>query len=173
MGQGSGQFIPDGSGDRYTDADEDDSDDEGSDEHGKHNCAESKRRRIQAREAKRERDEWRQRAEAAEARLAESGQGATGPDPSEVILSLVEAGMSKDRIRAAMKLVDWSRVADVDDAIDDLREEHPFLFEAQSSPQQQQGLPPQGSKGNRDKNKGGAPSQTELLRKYPSLRRGF
>lgn len=122
---------------------------------------EARRRRLEAKEAKRERDELKQQ-------MADNGQSHSGPDPSDVILTLVESGMSKDRIRAAMKLVDWSEVTDVDDAIEELREEHPFLFESAQKPQE---LPAQGSKGNRDKNKGGPANRQDLMNKYPALRR--
>ncbi len=162
-GQGSGKVIPDGTGDEFDDADEsDDSDDDGGDQVAKLK-QEAKKRRLQAKE-------WRRRAEAAEAKLAENGQSSR-PDNSDLVLTLVENGMSRDRVRAALKLVDWDSVEDVDDAIDQLKEDHPFLFESGQQQQQEQDLPRQGSRGNRDKNRGGGPSQTELYRKYPALRR--
>lgn len=164
-GQGSGRVIPDGTGDEFDagsdDDNGDDSDDLSPEDQVKKLKNEAKRRRLQVREARRERDELK-------AQLGENGQS-TRPDTSEVVLNLVEAGMSRDRIRAAMKLVDWSKVDDVEDAIEDLREEHPFLFE--SSGQQQQDLPPQGGKGNIDKNlRAKGPDQRTLANKYTALR---
>lgn len=163
MGQGSGKTIPDGTGDEYDSADDDDSDDDGDggDEVSKLK-REAKRRRLQAKE-------WRKRAEAAEAKLTENGQSSR-PDTSDLVLTLVESGLSRDRVRAAIKLIDWDSVEDVDDAIDQLKEDHPFLFESHSEQQQQQDLPPQGSKGNRDKNRTNDPSRRQLADKYPALR---
>lgn len=161
VGQGAGSVQDTGDAD---DDDSTDNDDPMSPEERKKLSNEAKRRRLQAKE-------WQKRAEAAEAKLAENGRGTAGPDPSEVILTLVEAGMSKDRIRAAIKLVDWSSVTDVDDAIDELRDEHPFLFLESSGSKLQQELPGQGGRGNGNKNgKGGGPSNAELIGKYSALR---
>ncbi len=82
---------------------------------------EAARRRRQARE-------WRQRAEAAEAKLASEGKGTGQVDSADLVLAMVSAGMKPDRIKAAMKLVDFDSFADPEDAIEELREEHPFLF---------------------------------------------
>lgn len=124
IGQGSGSVQDD------HDDDDDDDDDTPSrsrsdDPEKKRLIAENKRRRQRAREYK---EKW----EAAERKLAESGRdtggGSTGTDSAELVLAMVSAGMKPDRIRAAMKLVDFDSFDDPDDAIDDLRSEHPFLF---------------------------------------------
>jgi len=129
IGQGSGSVQGGQSDDDDTGEDDESTDDgrtqnKSSDPEKKRLIAENKRRRMQARQ-------WRQRAEAAEAKL---GEGNTLSDAAraDVILAMAEAGLKKDRIRAALKLVDWETVDDPEDAITDLRAEHPFLFDGTS-----------------------------------------
>jgi hypothetical protein len=171
MGQGAGKskVIPDGTDDQYDDADDKD----GVDQRLKDANHESKTRRLQLRDVRKERDTLRAEVAQLRKQLSDDGQTPnrqTGPDPSEVVLTLVEAGLSRDRIRAAVKLVDWSTVTDIGDAIEELREEHPFLFE---SSEQKQELPGQGGKGNNSRNRAGGPAnEAELMRKYRALRPG-
>lgn len=162
QGQGSGYTSPGIKDDAADDADGDDEpdDDLSPEDRLKRANDEAKRRRLQVKELRRENERLK-------AERADNGGGGSGPEASEVILALVESGMSKDRIRAAMKLVDWSSVDDVEDAIDDLRDEHPFLFES-SKPEQD--LPGTGSRHNGNKNKGSGPSAQQLINKYSALR---
>lgn len=88
---------------------------------------EAARRRREARD-------WKQRAEAAEAKLAGDGKssGMNDTTRADFLLALVEAGLKRDRIRAATKLIDLDEFEDVDEAIEELRAEHPFLFGSES-----------------------------------------
>lgn len=133
MGQGSGSVQDDHAG---TDDDADQGEDQprkkyNDDPEKARLIAENKRRRQQARE-------WRQRAEAAESKLSGSrdeggGSGADGVNSAELVLAMVSAGMKPDRIKAAMKLVDFDSFDDPDDAIEELREQHEFLFSESDS----------------------------------------
>lgn len=161
---GSGFSTTDIKDDAADDAKDDDGDDD--DESQDTGRQEAIKRRIQNKKLRKENE--RLRAQMAE---AGKGDGDVGPDRSEVVLGLVEAGMSKDRVRAAVKLIDWSAVDDVEEAIDELRSEHPFLFEqALSAKQDKSDLPGTGSS-HRGRRKPSGPSDDELRRKYPSLGR--
>lgn len=167
QGQGSGYTAPAIKDDAANDADvDDDPDDDLSPEDMlKKANDEAKRRRLQVKELRRENE----RLKAERAVNGATGDD-SGPDRSEVILSLVEDGLSRDRIRAAMRLIDWSSVDNVEDAIDDLRDEHPFLFEAAKPEQQDQDLPGTGSRHNGNKNRSKAATNAQLAEKYSALR---
>lgn len=174
MGQGSGstgrassKTIPDGTGDEFDEADDTgDGDTVLAPDERRKLRNEAKRRRLQVKELRQEND-------ALKAKLAGTNKGgSSGPDPSEVILGLVEAGLSRTRIRMAMKLVDLASVADVDDAIEDLREEYPELFAPEHKHDDGDDLSGQGSRHNGNRNKGGPLDQAELRRKYSALRPG-
>jgi len=161
--QGGGSFSTTDIKDDAADDAEDDADNDESQGTGRQ---EAIKRRLQNKKLRKENE--RLRAQMAE---AGKGDGDVGPDRSEVVLGLVEAGMSKDRVRAAVKLIDWSAVDDVEEAIDELRSVHPFLFEqASSAKQDKSDLPGTGSS-HRGRRKPGGPSDDELRRKYPSLGR--
>lgn len=168
QGQASGFTSPSIKNDAADDAGDDDSGDDTAlaPDERRQLRNEAKRRRLQVKELRQEND-------ALKAKLAGTDKGgSSGPDPSEVILGLVEAGLSRTRIRMAMKLMDLDSVADVDDAIEDLREEYPELFAPERKDDDGSDLPSQGSRQNGNKNRGGPLDQAELRRKYSALRPG-
>lgn len=162
-GQGSGG-TQDDQGQEGDDADEDEFEED--DDPVRKANHEAKKHRLQKKQ-------WRNRALAAEAKLAENGDesGGSSVDQSELVLSLVEAGMSRDRIRAAVKLIDWDSIEDVDDAIDQLQEDHAFLFSSPGEQSKDGGkLPGTGAKHNGPRNKGGPPNDQQIIEKYAALR---
>lgn len=152
---GSGKTIPDGSGDEYDDDpdddDSDDSDDDGSPDEDplKRANAEAKRRRIENRGL---------RLEVA------------------VRDAIADLELSKTQRKYVLKFFDPSAIqfengkpTGVEDAVKALVDECNSEFGTDST--LPKNLPSQGSKGNRDKNKGGSPSREDLMRRYPALRR--
>lgn len=169
QGQASGFTSPSIKDDAADDAGDDDSADDDTalaPDERRQLRNEAKRRRLQVKELRQEND-------ALKAKLAGTDNGgSSGPDPSEVILGLVEAGLSRTRIRMAMKLMDLDSVADVDDAIEDLRDEYPELFASEQKHGDGSDLPGQGSNHNGNKNRGGPLNRADLERKYSALRPG-
>lgn len=166
-GQGSGGFTsPTIKDDASDDAGDDDGDDLAPEDQLRKVQNEAKKRRLQVRDLRKENADLK-------AQLAKAGgDGATDNSRARenLVLGLVEAGLSRSRIRMAIKLVDPSTVTDVDDAIDELREEYPDLFEP-AEQQQTSELPGQGSRHNGSRSKGGPPSNQDLINRYPALRR--
>jgi hypothetical protein len=135
MSTGGGSYnSPNVKDDAASDADDDSDDDDDGDEPRKPKRSiqklsnEAARRRRENRELKAENDRLK-------AQLADDGK-ATGTSDStraDFILALAEAGLKRDRIRAATKLVDLDEFDDVEDAIEELKAEHPFLFGPESN----------------------------------------
>lgn len=166
QGQGSGYTSPGIKEDAADDADgDDDPDDDLSPEDKlKKANGEAKKRRFQVKELRRENE--RLKAKLAENRGAD-GAADNSTSREDLVLGLVEAGLSRTRIRMALKLVDVNSVEDVDDAIEDLREEYPDLFESAKAEQE---LPGTGSRHNGMKQKGSTASNQQLINKYSALR---
>lgn len=129
---------------------------------------EARNYRLKAREATRENAQLKQEIAQLKGQLTENGNS-TGPRV-DVILALVKAGMLSDRLDVASKLIPWGEVDDPDEAVEDLKDAHPFLFESSGKGLPEQELPGQGSPQNRNKNRGGPPSQADLFNKYSALR---
>jgi hypothetical protein len=165
MGQGGGS-VQDNQDDDTDDGDDADADPQ----HRIQKLSqEAARRRRQARE-------WRQRAEAAEAQLASEGKGRAGMGSADVVLAMVSAGMKPDRIKAALRLVDFDSYTDAEDAIEELREECPFLFGGESEQGQTTGRTAPAM--NNSRQKLGRETQQQraqrLAKRFPALgNRGF
>lgn len=171
MGQGAGttgsrrNAAEPGTAEPGTDDVDDDADDDLSlEDQLKAANSEGKRRRLENKELRRENERLR-------AQLGDNGQSSQSVDGTELVLALIESGLPGNRIRTAMKLID-SSLADPEEAIEQLREEHGFLFEANQ--RQQQDLPGQGPAHNRDKNRRAYKGdEAELRRRYPALGGGI
>lgn len=171
MGAGGSYNSPNVKDDAESDAD-DDSDDDEPQPKRKHDpdkarlSSEAARRRREARE-------WRQRAEAAEAQLANDGKstGASDGLRSDLILELADAGLKKDQIRAAMKLVDLDDYDNADDAIEDLREQYPSVFTSNAPNETMGRTAPAMNNGRRKPGKETEEQRrVRLSQKFPALR---
>jgi hypothetical protein len=132
MSSGSGSTsggTDDDTGDDSDDDDDDSIQNRNNDPEKRRLIAENKRRRQLPRQ-------YRQRAEAAEAKLAENGTGNSGNSPDslksaiKLAAAISKSGLKEDRIDAALRLIDPDLLDEPEDALADLREAHPFLFDS-------------------------------------------
>lgn len=156
-------------------SDADDSDDEDDDD-GDEPKPKPKRSRQQlsneAARRRRENRELRAENERLKAQLADDGKstGASDGLRSDLVMELAGAGLKKDQIRAAMKLVDLDEYDNVDEAIEDLRDQYPSVFTSDSPSDKMGRSAPAMNNGRRKPGK-----ETEdqrrirLSQKYPAL----
>lgn len=127
---------------------------------------EAARRRREARDLRAENERLK-------AQLAGDGKntGTNDTTRADFILALAEAGLKRDRIRAATKLIDLDEYDDVDEAIEELREEHPFLFGPESGDDQPMGRTAPAM--NNSRRKPGKETQDQrasrLAKRFPAL----